>query len=211
MSIPKLVLASSSKYRVRLLEQIGYKANIICAPELDETPYKAELPKLLSCRLAVEKAQKVHTLFPESVIIGADTVACAGRRILPKALNREDALFCLKHFSGRRHRVYTSVCGLYKNKKIVKTALSIVRFKRLSQQEIELFIDSGDWARKAGGYALQGLASAFITWMSGSYTNITGLPLYETYTILTSLGIYPNLDVYDVQKCQRGIITTNDF
>ena len=190
---PKLILASSSKFRVSLLEQIGYIPDQIYAPDIDETPFKKELPKKISQRLAQEKAIKASSLFENDIVIAADTVASVGSLILPKALTEEDALFCIKKLSGRRHRVYTTVCGIHKGKCITKTSTSIIKFKRLSDQEIKLFIESKDWYGKAGGYALQGLASAFIIWMRGSHTNITGLPLYETYLILSSFGSLPNL------------------
>ncbi len=189
----KLILASSSPHRSQLLKRIGYVPDLICPADIDETPHKHELPKQLAVRLAIEKAEAVHNQFPNDLVLAADTVCATGRLILPKALTVEDAEFCLNKLSGRRHRVYTGVCCIYKQKKVVKSSLSLVKFKRLSIEEKQLFLDSKQWDQKAGGYGLQGLASAFIICIRGSDSNIVGLPLYETYILLSSLGLKPNL------------------
>ncbi|CAL7960083.1 dTTP/UTP pyrophosphatase [Alphaproteobacteria bacterium] len=190
---PRLILGSSSDFRVKLLAQIGYVPNEIYSPDIDESVRRGELPNKLAARLALEKAQRVRDVFPNDIVLAADTVAACGRLTLPKAMTEEEARFCLSKLSGRRHRVYTGVCGIYKDRIIHKLGQTRVKFKRFSEQEIELFINSKQWYAKAGGYGIQGLAACFVSWLSGSdISNIAGLPLYETYLILSSFGIYPS-------------------
>lgn len=189
--MPKLILASSSERRLTLLKQIGYVPDVICVPNIDESIFKFEKPKDYSRRIAKDKAIKVARQYPDEVLVSADTVVCIGRRILDKALTSEDAYNHLSLLSGRRHRVYTSVSVIYQSKILLKTATSIVKFKRLTKEEIKYIIESRQWYGKSGGYALQGIASAFISWIRGSDTNIIGLPLHETYKMLNSLGVSP--------------------
>lgn len=184
----KLILASSSKQRIMLLNRIGYIPDIIHPSNINEDALKKEKPRELAYRLAYEKAKVVHEKFPDDFILAADTVCATGRFILPKALTQEDAELCMKKLSGKRHKIYTGVCGIYKDKHIIKVAISIVKFKLLSKKEINFFIKSNEWIEKAGGYALQGVASRFIQWISGSDSTIIGLPCYETTCILESLG-----------------------
>ena len=187
----RLVLASESPWKLQLLERIGYKPDIVVPAFIDESPKKNELPGRLSIRLAIEKATKVQNLFPEDIVLGADTVVAAGRRLMPKAMKEEDAWFCLNTLSGRRHRVYTGVSVRHKNKSASKIVMSVVKFKLLTKEEKISFIDSLEWRGKAGGYGLQGYAAAFIEFISGSDSNIVGIPLSQTYKLLVGFGLYP--------------------
>ncbi len=179
-----LILASASPRRLALLAQIGITPVQVIAPELDETPHKNELPLAYAERIAHAKALCVQQQQPDAMILAADTVVYCGRRILPKAETREDAQHCLARLSGRRHRVTTAV-ALAKNGHIkTKLVTTMVRFKRLTPHEITTYLESGEWQGKAGGYAIQGLASAFIPAINGSYSNVVGLPLAETAAML---------------------------
>jgi septum formation protein len=189
----KLILASASPRRVDLLKRIGYVPDAICPADIDETPGPKELSKPLAIRLAYEKAMKVAELYPTEVVLAADTVVCVGRRDIPKCLEEEQARDALNLLSGRRHKVYTAVTVTCEGQVRSKVGESAVKFKRLSTQEIEFFTASREWHGKAGGYALQGVASAFITWMQGSESNIIGLPLYETNNLLRSFGLVPHI------------------
>jgi septum formation protein len=188
-----LVLASSSPSRLELLKSIGIIPNIISPADLDETPLKGELPHRLALRLAKEKANLVSTKYQNAYVLAGDTVTAAGRRILPKALNDDDVRFCLELLSGKRHRVYTGICVNYvKDGKIIKQAskvvTTIVKFKNLSEEEILYYISTGDGINKSGGTSIGGYAAAFISFISGSYSNVVGLPLHETYSLLRGLG-----------------------
>jgi len=156
--------------------------------EIDETPKKLEVPLDYVRRMAREKAQRVAAMHPESLILAADTVVACGRRILAKADNDRQARECLERLSGRRHRVMTAVAIISGGKIKEKTVMTQVRFRRLSKADIEHYIASGEWAGKAGGYAIQGQAEAFIPWISGSYSNVVGLPLSETAAMLRAYG-----------------------
>lgn len=192
----RLILGSASQHRVLLLKSIGYVPDVIYPANLDETPLKKEGPRLLAQRLSYAKALAVHKVFPGDIVLAADTVCCLGSRSLPKAMTYEDAEFCIRQISGRRHRVYTGVCGIRGDRIIRKLGQSVVKVKRLSAKEIDTFVKSGTWFGKAGGYGIQGFMSAFISMFRGSsYSNVAGLPLYETYLILSALGLEPNLDV----------------
>jgi septum formation protein len=194
---PKLVLASASPRRLELLQQIGVEPDALLPCDLDETPGKAELPRSLAGRLAREKARaaaKIAATRPEladGYILGADTVVSVGRRILPKCEIVTEAAECLRLLSGRAHRVHTAICLITpkggERHKLVETRL---RFKRLSSNEIETYLGSGEWRGKAGGYAIQGLAGAFALKLVGSYSSVVGLPLYETMSLLVGEG-YP--------------------
>ncbi len=192
---PKLVLASGSPRRLALLAQIGLEPDVLMPAEVDETPERGELPRTLAVRLAREKAERViervrdnHDL-RDAYILGADTVVAVGRRILPKPELMEEAAGCLRLLSGRAHRVYSGVC-LVTPHNAIKTRLveSRVRFKRLSSQDIESYLASGEWRGKAGGYAIQGLAGGFVVKLVGSYPNVVGMPLFETTTMLAGEG-----------------------
>jgi septum formation protein len=194
---PKLVLASGSPRRLSLLNQAGIEPDSLQPAEIDEIPVKGELPRALANRLAREKAQvalasvRIDEELRGSYIIAADTVVAVGRRVMPRADMLEDAAACLRLLSGRNHRVYTGICLVTPKEsfrqRLVETR---VRFKRLSNEDLEGYLASGEWRGKAGGYAIQGLAGTFVVKMVGSYTNVVGLPLYETMSLLSGEG-YP--------------------
>jgi septum formation protein len=194
-ALQKLVLASGSPRRVELLNQAGIEPDMLLPAHIDETPNRAEHPRSLAKRLSLEKAQKSAAMLVEqgetskSYILAADTVVSVGRRILPKAEALDEANYCLRLLSGRSHHVYTGLClitpGGKVRQKLVETR---VRFKRLSSIELESYLASGEWRGKAGGYAIQGLAGTFIVKLVGSYSNVVGLPLYETTSLLTGEG-----------------------
>jgi len=192
---PKLVLASGSPRRLGLLNQAGLDPDSLEPVEIDESPERGELPRTLAVRLAREKAEaslvrvRNREEIKNAYILSADTVVAVGRRILPKPEMLEEAAACLRLLSGRTHRVYTGVC-LVTPRDALRTRLveTRVRFKRLSNEDLESYLASGEWRGKAGGYAVQGLAGAFVTKLVGSYTNVVGLPLYETTTLLSGEG-----------------------
>ena len=194
---PKLVLASGSPRRLSLINQAGVEPDSLEPAEIDETPERGELPRTLAVRLAREKALKAQERIRAredlkgAFILAADTVVAVGRRIMPKPELLEEAASCLRLLSGRTHRVYSGVCLVTPNDS-VKTRLveTRVRFKRLSDQDIESYLASGEWRNKAGGYAIQGLAGTFVVKLVGSYTNVVGLPLYESVALLAGEG-YP--------------------
>jgi septum formation protein len=192
---PKLVLASGSPRRLGLLNQAGLDPDSLEPVEIDESPERGELPRTLAVRLAREKAEasivrvRNRPDIKDAYVLAADTVVAVGRRILPKPEMLEEAAACLRLLSGRTHRVYTGVC-LVTPRDALRTRLveSRVRFKRLSNEELESYLASGEWRGKAGGYAIQGLAGSFVTKLVGSYTNVVGLPLYEATTLLAGEG-----------------------
>jgi septum formation protein len=193
-SAPRLVLASASPRRLELLKQIGLAPDRVVETRLDETPRPGEPPRALAQRLARDKAEaalarpEVAALKPNVIVLAADTVVACGRRVLPKAESEADARKCLALLQGRRHRVLTALCALdgrgHACARVVETR---VKFKRLAAAEIERYLASGEWRGKAGAYAIQGQASAFIPWINGSYSNVVGLPLAETAALLQSL------------------------
>jgi septum formation protein len=194
---PKLVLASGSPRRLALLNQAGIEPDTLMPAEIDETPLKGELPRALATRIARAKAEAALAMVKRSeewrgaFILSADTVVAAGRRILPKADMLDEAAQCLRLLSGRNHKVYTALCLVTPKEafrhRLVETR---VRFKRLSSDDLEAYLASGEWRGKAGGYAIQGLAGSFVVKLIGSYSSVVGLPLYETITLLTGEG-YP--------------------
>ena len=194
---PKLVLASGSPRRLSLVNQAGLDPDSLEPAEIDETPERGELPRTLAVRLAREKALKAQERvrarddLKGAFILAADTVVAVGRRILPKPELLEEAASCLRLLSGRTHRVYSGVCLITPNES-VRTRLveTRVRFKRLSDEDIESYLASGEWRNKAGGYAIQGLAGSFVVKLVGSYSNVVGLPLYEAVALLAGEG-YP--------------------
>jgi septum formation protein len=187
----RLVLASASPRRLALLQQIGVVPDEVSPAEVDETPQRDERPRQLAMRLAVDKGRAVTTRFQSAYILSADTVVAVGRRILPKAEVEAEARACLALLSGRSHDVLTAVSIQAPDGRTAQRLVeSRVTFKRLSHSEIEAYIASGEWQGKAGGYAIQGRASAFVSHITGSYSAIVGLPLYETVALLEGLG-YP--------------------
>ena len=185
----KLVLASASPRRLDLLRQIGIVPDYIEPADIDETPRRGELPAGHVVRLAEEKARAVQPRHSDAFILAADTVVACGRRILPKAEDELTARGCLALLSGRRHRVYGGVALLMPGGDVaIRRVVSQVAFKRLSEDEVTAYIVSGEWQGKAGGYAIQGRAAALISWIAGSYSNVVGLPLYETAQLLSGRG-----------------------
>jgi septum formation protein len=194
---PRLVLASASPRRLALLAQIGVKPDAILPSEIDETPRRGESPRALAERLALEKALAASVALANgpdlgpSLTLGGDTVVGVGRRILPKCERADEAEACLRLLSGRGHRVYTGLAliapGGATRRRLVETRL---RFKRLSDSEVEAYLATGEWRGKAGGYAIQGLAGAFVERLVGSYSNVVGLPLAETAALLAGHGYH---------------------
>jgi septum formation protein len=186
-----LLLASSSPRRLALLRQVGVIPDRIVAPEVDETPLARELPRAHVLRLAEAKASDIARR-PEAAgafVLAADTVVACGRRILGKADDEAAAERCLRRLSGRRHRVYTAVAAVAPDgRRAVRVAQTLVRFKRLHERDIASYLAAGEWRGKAGGYAIQGRAEAFIPAINGSYSNVVGLPLATTLDLLGGLG-----------------------
>lgn len=184
-----LILASASPRRFDLLAQIGVSVTAVDPAELDETPLPRELPGPYAARLARAKAETVAQRHPGCFVLAADTVVACGRRILPKAEDEATARRCLALLSGRRHRVLGGVCVIAPNGRVVERLVtSIVSIKRLTEGEIRDYLASGEWRGKAGGYAIQGRAAIFVRALSGSYSNVVGLPLFETHALLSGLG-----------------------
>jgi septum formation protein len=186
---PQLILASASPRRRDLLRQIGIEADIIEAAEIDETPLSGERPQRLAVRLATAKAAAVAVRYPDGFVLAADTVVGCGLRILPKAEDIDSARRCLALLSGRRHRVYTGIAIAAPDGRTgQRCVVSSVTFKRLSREDTAWYLDSGEWQGKAGGYGIQGRAAILVRALSGSYSNVVGLPLYETAALLSGLG-----------------------
>jgi septum formation protein len=187
-----LVLASASPRRLELLAQIGIVPDAVDPAELDETPLPRELPAQHALRLAREKALAVAARYPGAFVLGADTVVACGRRILPKAEDEKTARQCLALLSGRRHRVEGGVALVCPDAAVATRRIeTAVTFKRLSPAEIDAYIAGGEWHGKAGGYAIQGRAARFIRFIAGSYSNVVGLPLFETAALLEGRGWRP--------------------
>src|SRR5512133_3399667 len=192
---PKLVLASGSPRRVTLINQAGIEPDALRPANVDETPRRGELPRACANRLARAKAEVALDLvradeeLQVAYILAADTVVAVGRRILPKPELVDEASQCLRLLSGRNHRVYTAICLVTPKESFRQRLIETrVRFKRLSEDDIQAYIGSGEWRGKAGGYAVQGIAGSFVVKMVGSYSNIVGLPLYETISLLGGEG-----------------------
>jgi len=187
---PKLILASQSPRRLSLLAQIGITPDGVSPADINENPMEGELPRGHALRLAQEKAAKVAGDNPDNIILAADTVVGVGRRILPKAETLEQAKYCLELMSGRGHRVFTGVAVIKTDgdmlSRVVETRLTV---KRLSKTELQSYLDSGEWEGKAGGYGIQGIAESYISKIIGSYSNVVGLPLFETRNLLQGAGL----------------------
>jgi len=184
-----LVLASASPRRVDLLAQIGIHPDCIDPADIDESPLRGELPVPHAARLAEAKARAIAARHPGAFILGADTVVACGRRILPKAEDEETARRCLALLSGRRHRVHGGLCLLTPDgRALTRLITTTVTFKRLEEREHQAYLAGGEWHGKAGGYAIQGAAAAYVRQINGSYSNVVGLPLYETHVLLTAQG-----------------------
>lgn len=188
--IQRLVLASASPRRLELLRQIGVTPDAVIAAEIDESPKRNETPRQLAVRLAAEKAARVADTQRDAYVLAADTVVAVGRRVLPKVEDEAEGRRCLELLSGRAHRVLTGVAAVgpdgRRAERLVETR---VYFKRLGPDEVRRYLESGEGRGKAGGYAIQGLAGAFVISLQGSYSSVVGLPLYETMNLLTGLGL----------------------
>ncbi|MEM6481152.1 MAG: Maf family protein [Pseudomonadota bacterium] len=183
-----LILGSASPRRLDLLGQIGVVPDAIRPPEVDETPRRGEMPRIYCHRIAKTKAEAVEAA-PDDIVICADTTVALGRRILGKPVDAAEGRTFLTSLSGRRHRVITSVAVRHGAQIWQRDVVSAVRMKRLSETEISQYIATDDWRGKAGGYAIQGPAAAFVPWIQGSYTGIVGLPLAETAALLQAAGL----------------------
>ncbi|MXO95146.1 septum formation protein Maf [Erythrobacter aquimaris] len=187
MGKPTLILASASPRRRELIARLGLTPDAIAPADIDETPAKDELPRDYAKRMAREKAEAAAS--NEGFVLAGDTVVAAGRRILPKAEDEATARECLALLSGRRHRVLSAIAlrapdGTMRE----KLSETIVMFKRLSAEEIDAYIASGEWDGKAGGYAIQGIAEGLISRIQGSHSGVVGLPPYETRALLKAAG-----------------------
>ena len=186
------MLASASPRRIDLLRQIGVVPDDVDPAGIDETAKKGELPGPHALRLALEKARAVAARQAGAFVLAADTVVACGRRILPKAEDEATARSCLELLSGRRHRVYGGIAVIAPDEsERSRLVVSQVAFKRLTMEETERYLRSGEWRGKAGGYAIQGLAAAHIRYLSGSYGNVVGLSVYDTHQMLRGLGWRP--------------------
>ncbi len=184
-----LVLASSSPRRLDLLRQVALDPDLVDPAELNETALKGELPAQHATRLAAAKARAVAARHPGAFVLGADTVVACGRRILPRADDAATARRCLALLSGRRHRVHGGIALMTPSGKLASRHVqTVVAFKRLSEAEIAAYLDCGEWRGKAGGYAIQGRAALFVRQIGGSYSNVVGLPLFETASLLAGQG-----------------------
>jgi septum formation protein len=188
-AVQKFVLASASSRRISLLGQVGLPPDFTVPADVDETPLKGELPRSLAHRLACAKARVVAEVVPDALVLGADTVVARGRRILPEPADEDEARRCLALLSGARHRVHGGVAVVAPGARIAaRVVTTIVTFKRLSGDEVDRYLAGGEWRGKAGGYAIQGRAAAFVRRIIGSYSNVVGLPLFETCALLQGLG-----------------------
>ena len=185
----RFILGSGSPRRKELLAQLGIVPDAVIAPDIDEDPRKAEPPRSYCARLALEKVQAIAA-GPDDIVLTADTTVALGRRILGKPANAGEAAAFLTALGGRRHQVITAIAVRRGARVWTRESLSAVKMKRLSDLELNAYLAGGDWQGKAGGYAIQGAAAAFIPWISGSFTGIVGLPLAETAILLQAAG-YP--------------------
>ena len=182
-----LVLASASPRRLDLLRQIGLEPDAVDPADTDETPRPRELPRAYALRMAEAKLAAVMPRHPQAVVLAADSVVAVGRRIPPKAETAAQARHCLAMLSGRRHKVLSGVAVGHAGKVRTRLVETAVRFKRLEKAEIEAYLQSGEWQGKAGGYAIQGRAASFVAFLSGSYSNVVGLPLFDTAALLKAV------------------------
>lgn len=193
MKLP-IILASASPARLRLLKQIGITPDQVLPSDIDETELQKEAPRKLAERLAFEKATTIANTVNKGIVIGADTVPVVGRTIMRKAVTQDDIRKSLELLSNRRHRIYTGVCVIKKDiseyralKRVVKSTL---KFKKLSKAEIDYYCTLEEGIDNAGGYTVSGYAESYISFLSGSFSNIVGLPLFETMNMLNSVGFY---------------------
>ncbi|TFL16060.1 Maf family protein [Jannaschia formosa] len=182
------ILGSGSPRRLELLAQLGLTPDAVRPPDIDETPLPAELPRRYCERITAAKLAAVEA-GPEDVVLCADTTVAVGRRVLGKAADAAEAADFLRLISGRRHKVVTCVSVRRGGAEWHRTSVSSVRLKRLSDEEVAGYLATGDWQGKAGAYAIQGPAAAFVTWIEGSHSGIVGLPLHETANLLQQAGV----------------------
>lgn len=188
---PQLILASASPRRLELLKQVGITPDQVIPADVDETPLKTEKPHTLAARLSCSKAEKIFESHKGHFILASDTVVACGNRILGKAADTEEAKRFLTLLSGRRHNVYTGVCLISPDGNMSrKTVKTTVKLKSLDQSDLDFYLSHDEWQGKAGGYAIQGLGARFIRGINGSYSNVVGLPLFETVNMLKGRG-YP--------------------
>ena len=188
MTSPRLVLGSASPRRREILAQLGLVPHAVRAADIDETPHRGELPRPYCERMAREKALALDCAANE-VVLTADTTVALGRRILGKPEGAGEAAAFLHALSGRRHRVITAVAVRREGRLWQRAVETVVRFRQLSDVEVNGYLASGEWQGKAGGYGIQGLAGAFVPWLQGSFTAVVGLPVAETAGLLQAAGI----------------------
>lgn len=186
---PRLILGSGSPRRAELLLTLGITADAVRPPDIDEDPMRGELPLPYCRRIASAKADAMQA-GPGEIVLCADTTVALGRRILGKPADAGEAIEFLRALGGRRHQVITSVVVRNAERSFARDVVTAVKMKRLSREELDAYIASNDWQGKAGGYAIQGPAGAFIPWIQGSYTGVMGLPVAETAALLMAAG-YP--------------------
>ena len=187
--MPRLILASASPRRLDLLHQIGLDPDLVEPSRIPEDAAPGEMPRAHAERLAEAKVRKVAERYLDDFVLGADMVVACGRRILPKALDERQARACLELLSGRRHQVLGAVCAIAPGGRMArKLVVSTVAFRRLDGREIDAYVASREWHDKAGGYAIQGRGAVFVRFLAGSYSNVVGLPLFETAALLKGLG-----------------------
>ena len=188
-----LILASSSKSRANILKQMRYYPDLVVSPEIDETPKEKEKFTTYVLRMASEKAKKVSILYPESVVLSADTICVKNKMIMQKPSSEEEAVKYMKIFSGSRHRVYTAICVMRKEEIKTRIEYTLLKFKHLSKHEIELFVSNNDWSESSGGYKISSFSGIFLEWMQGKHTTVEGLPACTTYKLLISFGLQPRV------------------
>jgi septum formation protein len=184
----RLILASSSLQRKKLLNSVGYKVDLALAADIDEKSTKKEMPAKLAARLAIEKCSKIAIKFPDDIVIAASTIVAKGKRYISKPIKRQHVREVLRILSGSRCKIFTGVCIKNMGKAIGKIVMTKLKFKKLSEKEITVLLDSQEWQNKAVWASCLGIASTYITCIHGSYTNIMGLPIVETYKMLQKLG-----------------------
>ncbi|HCB52451.1 MAG: Maf family protein [Paracoccaceae bacterium] len=196
----RLILGSASPRRQALLAQIGLRPDAIIPPDIDETPLKGELPRAYCARIARAKTLAIAAA-PDDMVLCADTTVALGRRILGKPDDKAQATQFLLALGGRRHQVITAIALKHGDQIWTREVVSQVKMKRLSELELKSYLDSNEWQGKAGGYAIQGMAEAFIPWISGSFSAIVGLPVAETVALLATAG-YP---VYGAKELKDNL------
>lgn len=203
----RLVLASASPRRLALLRQVGIVPDAVDPAEIDETPRPRERPARLAERLAGAKAAAVGARHPGAWVLAADTVVACGHRVLPKPDRPDEARACLALLSGRRHRVHGGICLLDPDgKPHLRRVDTVVAFKRLQRHEIDAYLASGEWQGKAGGYAIQGLAARFVRSVNGSYSNVVGLALFETCSLLEGSGFRGGDMLREAPSARRDVV-----